>query len=260
MSDEFDTAAPPVTELTKGQRRVLGVLVEKAFTTPEAYPLTPKGLTTGCNQKSNRHPITNYSEDDVLQYADELRGLGLVAIVHTESGRTERFRHYMRKRFQFTEAQLAIITELLLRGRQSIGDLRARASRMAPIDSLEDLREALRGLQGMNLVQADGPLERRGVEVDHNLYEPREGNLLAYREGADDDLDEEESTHEHTAERAPVHRQTSTADSDRLAAVERDLDRIRGENESLRDELSSLKEELAQLSAAVDRLQRDLGG
>jgi hypothetical protein len=102
-----DLAAKPAPkELTKGQRRVLGVLVEKAITTPDQYPLTLKALTAGCNQKSNRDPITNYNEETVEQYLDELRGLGLVACVHTESGRTERFRHYVRKRYPFNEAQL----------------------------------------------------------------------------------------------------------------------------------------------------------
>src|SRR5580704_13666784 len=150
--------APPITELTKGQRRVLGTLLEKAFTTPEAYPLTVKALTAGCNQKSNRHPLTEYSEDDVLEVLDQLRELGLVAVVHTETGRTERFRHYMRKRFTLSEPQLAVLTELLLRGRQSVGDLRARASRMVSIESLDDLREALRGVLAQNYLQSGGSL------------------------------------------------------------------------------------------------------
>src|SRR5579872_6773241 len=99
MSDEIEQVGTPVTEFTKGQRRVLGTLLEKAFTTPEVYPLTVKALTAGCNQKSNRHPLTEYSEDDVLDILDQLRQLGLVAVVHTETGRTERFRHYVRKRY-----------------------------------------------------------------------------------------------------------------------------------------------------------------
>src|SRR5579862_10011778 len=117
MLEEPELDAPPITELSKSQRRVLGTLLEKAFTTPEAYPLTIKALTTGCNQKSNRHPMTEYSEDDVLEVLDELRQSGLVAVVHTETGRTERFRHYVRKRFTWSEPQLAVMTELLLRGR-----------------------------------------------------------------------------------------------------------------------------------------------
>ena len=190
MIDEPEQDAPPITELSKGQRRVLGTLLEKAFTTPEVYPLTVKALTAGCNQKSNRHPLTEYSEDDVLEALDQLRQLGLAAVVHTETGRTERFRHYMRKRFTLSEPQLAVLTELLLRGRQSIGDLRARASRMVPIESLDELRVALRGLMEQKYVQANAALERRGVEVDHNFYAASENKKLAWDSGLEEAEDQ----------------------------------------------------------------------
>ncbi|HAH43504.1 MAG TPA: DUF480 domain-containing protein, partial [Planctomycetaceae bacterium] len=113
-----------ITELSRQQRRVIGVLLEKAFTTPDQYPLTLKAVTTGCNQKSNRDPVSNYSESQVYETLDSLREMGLVAVIHSDSGRTERYRHYMRRRFEFTEPQLAILTELWLRGRQTMGELR----------------------------------------------------------------------------------------------------------------------------------------
>lgn len=160
---------PPVRTLTADQRRVLGALLEKAFTTPDAYPLTLKALATACSQKSNRDPVRDYSEDAVADRLHELQGLGLVAEVHTDGGRTPRYRHLVRKRFPFSEAQLAIITELWLRGRQQMGELRTRASRMASIDSQEDLRAALQPLLAEGYVQASGALERRGVEVDHGF-------------------------------------------------------------------------------------------
>lgn len=160
----------PIRELSRIERRILGTLLEKGFTTPESYPLTLKALTTGCNQKSNRDPATNYSEDEVLETLDRLREQDLVHVLFTESGRTERYRHYVRHRLPMTEPQLAILTELLLRGRQSLGDLRARASRMVPVETLEDLRREIAGLCERRLVRAFGPLEMRGVEVDHGLY------------------------------------------------------------------------------------------
>jgi uncharacterized protein len=180
MSDDAlpsDSPAGP-RQLSRPQRRLLGVLIEKAFTTPDQYPLTLKAATAGCNQKSNREPVTNYSEEQVQRFLDELRPLGLVAVVHTESGRTERFRHYARKAYPFTESQLAIIGELLLRGRQQPGELRTRASRMVPIDSQEELRTELAALQEQGYIQANGPLDRRGVEVDHNFYQADEGKTL----------------------------------------------------------------------------------
>jgi len=110
-----------ITELSKPQRRVLGVLLEKAFTTPDQYPLTLKAITTGCNQKSNRDPISNYSESQVFETLESLREIGVAAVIHSESGRSERYRHYMRHRFNFTEPQLAILTELWLRGPSNNG-------------------------------------------------------------------------------------------------------------------------------------------
>ncbi|HAW30128.1 MAG TPA: DUF480 domain-containing protein, partial [Planctomycetaceae bacterium] len=88
--------------MSRQQRRVIGVLLEKAFTTPDQYPLTLKAVTTGCNQKSNRDPVSNYSESQVFETLDSLREMGLVAVIHSDSGRTERYRHYMRRRFNFT--------------------------------------------------------------------------------------------------------------------------------------------------------------
>ena len=153
-----DIESPGPRELTKGQRRVLGVLIEKGITTPDQYPLTLKAATTGCNQKSNRDPVSNYTEEQVQQCLDEVRGLGLVACIHTESGRTGRFRQYARKKYPFNEKQLAIMTELWLRGRQQPGELRTRASRMTEIDSQEELRPNCRAID-QAFVHADGPLE-----------------------------------------------------------------------------------------------------
>ena len=164
-----------IRTLNKPQRRVLGVLVEKAFTTKSSYPLTLKALTTGCNQTSNRSPITNYSEDSVLDTLEELREMGLIGEVHTDGGRAPRYRHYMRKRYTFSEPQLAVVTELMLRGRQQMGELRARASRMVQIEGLPQLREELGGLVADGFAQASGSLERRGIEVDHGFYGDSEG-------------------------------------------------------------------------------------
>lgn len=265
MLDEPRQDAPPITELTKGQRRVLGTLLEKAFTTPEAYPLTVKALTSGCNQKSNRHPLTEYSEDDVLEVLDQLRELGLVAVVHTETGRTERFRHYMRKRFTLSEPQLAVLTELLLRGRQSIGDLRARASRMVSIESLDDLREALRGLIEQKFVQASGALERRGVEVDHNFYAPAENKKLAWDAGLDEG-DESRAPEPAAASRAsspgpavspPVSSGSRPAERQPdFAAVAQ----LREANAELQSRVDSLESEVSRLKSLVDDLVRDLRG
>ncbi len=269
MNDPQPSTAPVHLELTKPQRRALGVLIEKGFTTPEYYPLTLKALTAGCNQKSNRHPLTDYSEDDVAEAVDQLREKGLVAVVHTESGRTERFRHYMRKEFTFSEPGLAILTELMLRGRQQLGELRTRASRMAPIDSLELLRDELQKLKEMNLVRYGGSLDRRGVEVDHNLYTQAERSRLGDMPDAVDDEDEappavrsaplpardvEEDEHVQT----PAVPRAAVA-SESQAGLAATVARLERENVALRDEVAALRSQVEELSARLDDLCRQLG-
>ncbi len=262
MSEPLEENAPPITELTKGQRRVLGTLLEKAYTTPEGYPLTLKSLTSGCNQKSNRHPMTDYSEDDVLEIIDQLREMGLVAVVHTESGRTERYRHYMRKRFTLTEPQLAVLTELLLRGRQSVGDLRARASRMVPIESLDDLREALRGLTALKYLQASGSLDRRGVEVDHNFYAPAENKRITASDSDELESDAPEpprGSPQSSASRQPVSAPSAATGSD-SRAVTTALNAVRADQGELRGRVDSLEDEIRRLKGIVEDLVRDLRG
>lgn len=252
-----ETAFPEVRELSKAQRRVLGVLIEKAYTTPEYYPMTLKAATGGCNQKSNRAPITNYSEDAVLQTLDELRELGLVAVVHTETGRTERYRHYVRKRFPFTEPQLAIITELLLRGKQQLGELRSRASRMVPIESLGDLRNELTDLQEKGYIQASGPLERRGIEVDHSFY-PASENMKLAAAATDSAPSAERSVS------GPVSGNSSpTVDSGVSIAADRQLHQevatLRQENVQMQAEIESLRQVVDDIKDDLDELRRSLG-
>lgn len=246
----------PVRELTKSQRRVLGVLLEKAFTTAEYYPLTLKATTTGANQKSNRSPVTNYTEDAVFDVLEELRTLGLVSVVHTEGGRAERYRHNMRKRYSFSEPQLAILTELLLRGRQQVGELRSRASRMVPIESLDELRRELKELIEQGYVQASGAVERRGVEVDHNFYAEQEGRRLESLPSARED----ETATEQSDER-PVATVVSQPAAPQPASVEfeAELRELRQESAALRAEVESLRSALDLVRDEFADLKRELG-
>ncbi|WP_437204076.1 DUF480 domain-containing protein [Planctomicrobium sp. SH664] len=242
---------PPVRQLTKPQRRAFGVLIEKAFTVPESYPMTLKGVTVGCNQKSNRAPLTNYSEDAVLEALEQLREMGLVAVVHTESGRTERYRHYARKRFPFTEPQLAIITELLLRGSQQLGELRARASRMVPIESLQDLRTELDALLEQGYIRSGGSLDRRGAEVDHNFHVPSEA-VPALGGGSDVATPGEQE--DRPATRAVVTSSAGASDD-----LRQQLAAIREENQSLRSELQELRQTVSELQDNLTSLRQSLG-
>jgi len=235
-----DNTVPGPKQLDRRQRRVLGVLLEKAFTTPDVYPLTVKACTSGCNQKSNRDPVTNYTEEQVREILDELREVGVAAVVHTDGHRAERFRHYMRKRYSFSEVQLAVLTELILRGRQQPGELRTRASRMTPIDSQEILKTALTELQSQGYVQSNGPLDRRGVEVDHTFYLAGENQKLT-----PGNFSASEPESREVVESRP------TAASGR--------DDLREQQAAMAEEISALKDKVAQLAEQMEEFRRAVG-
>lgn len=242
-----------IREFSKIQRRVVGALMEKAFTTPEQYPLTLKATTTACNQKSNRDPVVGYAEDQVQDALDSLREDLVVAEVFPGGGRTARYRHYMRHKFDFTEAQFAIIAELLLRGRQQPGELRTRASRMVRIESQEQLREELAGLQEMGYLQANGPLDRRGIEVDHTFYLPKEGMNIGSAAAAPATVPEETRTSSPAATPTPVAASASSPETDSILSSLKDT--VHEQAETIRG-LESL---ISDLDDRLQRLERDLG-
>lgn len=163
---------PKWRALNSRQRRVLGVLIEKAKTTPDAYPMTLNALVAGCNQKTNRWPQMNLNADEVQQAVDELREMGAIVEVQG-SGRVPKYRHQMYDWLGVEKAELAVMGELLLRGQQTVGELRAHAARMEPIPGLPELKPILQALTAKNLVLALTP-EGRGQMVTHNLYKDRE--------------------------------------------------------------------------------------
>jgi hypothetical protein len=182
-----ETGAPtpePVTwpTLSLHERRVLGVLIEKAKTTPDVYPLSLNSLITGCNQKSNRDPVLNLVDADVVAAIDSLKQQGYVQQI-TGSGRVDKFRHVVYESWKVDKAQLAILAELLLRGPQTEGELRTRASRMEPIADLDALRAQLRLLAGRGLVVYLTPEGRRGTTVTHGFHAPEELDHLRARAG-----------------------------------------------------------------------------
>src|ERR1700679_3277412 len=160
----------PVSErawvpLNSRERRVLGVLVEKAKTTPEYYPLTIAAIVTGCNQKSNRDPLTNYAADDVEEILQGRRKKGATVMVEG-SGRVVRWKHTLYDWLKVTKVGLAVIAELRLRGTQPAGDPRPRASRMEPRPDLAPLQPVLESLVAKDLVvYLSPPGVRRGVVV-----------------------------------------------------------------------------------------------
>lgn len=133
------------------EARLLGVLIEKELTTPDAYPLSLNALRVGANQKSNRDPEVDYSEREVEEAAVRLVSKGLVARV--SGSRVERWRHVAGTHLGLGREALAVLAELLLRGPQAPGELRGRASRMAPMETLYDLGLVLTELDKKGLAR-----------------------------------------------------------------------------------------------------------
>lgn len=126
--------------------RALGTLIEKAMTVPGQYPLSLNSLVTGINQKSNREPVVEIDEDRALRAIDGLRAKNLARDVTFTGSRVEKYRHTAGEALEARAPELAILAELLLRGPQTVGELRGRASRMHPFDSIEAVEGVLTGL------------------------------------------------------------------------------------------------------------------
>lgn len=145
-------------DLDPREARVLGALIEKEITTPDAYPLSLAATTTACNQKSNREPVLALPESEVLATLEKLLIRGLVGRVLPAGSRVEKFRHNATEMLELRPAELAVLAELLLRGPQAPGELRQRASRMVPIPSLTELETVLAPLERRGLVRRLSPL------------------------------------------------------------------------------------------------------
>ena len=164
-----ESSSPPRWKpLSPIQRRVLGVLIEKAKTTPAGYPMTTNAIVTGCNQKNNREPLTAYDDIDVGNTLVELQALGVVKEIDWV-GRTAKYKHLAYEWLGVRPVELAVLAELLLRGPQALGELRARASRMEPIEDLAALKAIVDGLVERGLMVELTP-PGRGQMVTHGLY------------------------------------------------------------------------------------------
>lgn len=237
-----DSSAPaPVASQRRWQplsavdRRVLGVLAEKAKTTPDIYPMSLNAVCTGCNQKNNRAPLMQLEPADVEESLDRLRELGAVGLVEGY-GRVAKYRHYLYEWLAVDKVEMAVMTELLLRGDQSVGDLRARAARMEPIADQAALRPVIDSLKAKGLVLALTP-EGRGQVVTHALFKPRE--LEAQR------------AQYHGAAAAPASAITDEASTQ----APRRAAHHNGAIAAAHDELEDLRNQVAQLRSDFDEMR-----
>ncbi len=236
------------------ERRVLGVLAEKAKTTPDIYPMSLNAICTGCNQKSNRAPLMEVQPEDVEEALTRLRELGAVGLVEGY-GRVQKYRHYLYDWLGVDKAELAVMTELLLRGDQTVGELRGRAARMEPIADLAALRPVVDALKSKGLILSLTP-EGRGHVVTHALYKPRELEGLQAK------------YHGYVPNDGPVEHEPATVDRPRATAISTPATPAMptpaatsgisaNALESLRQEFIGLRQQVSELQREVEEL-RDL--
>ncbi|RMF17460.1 MAG: DUF480 domain-containing protein [Candidatus Dadabacteria bacterium] len=127
------------------EQRVLGCLIEKERTTPEYYPLTLNALRNACNQKSNRNPVMQLDDADVQRAIDELRIQGLVMRA-ADSARATKYRHTLAEKMDLLEDEIAVLCELLIRGPQTVGELRTHCARMEDFATTDDVQAVLHRL------------------------------------------------------------------------------------------------------------------
>src|SRR3954471_5635678 len=132
--------------LNDAEVRVLGALIEKEITTPEYYPLSLNALMAACNQSSNRHPVVHYDEGQVAAAADSLREKGLVHLLDRGESRVSKYRHVLYEAMNMSRQAIAVMCVLMLRGPQTVGEIRTRSNRLYDFISLEDVEITLNSL------------------------------------------------------------------------------------------------------------------
>jgi uncharacterized protein YceH (UPF0502 family) len=210
------------------EARVIGSLVEKQLTTPQQYPLTLNALVLACNQTSNRDPVVDYDDTLVETALSSLKGSGFLRFVHPSHGRSvTRYRQVMEEQFGLESRGLSVLAVMLLRGPQTVGELRTRTERMADFDDLRDIEAELN-----RLGDRPDPLVRR-LQRHPGQKEERWAQLL-------------------TGEPSPSSAWDAAGDG---ATTSRSAS-LRDEVASLRAEVADLRERLAAMEVTLHDLTR----
>ena len=159
--------------LNETEARILGALVEKQLTTPEYYPLTLNSLVTACNQKNNREPVMSLTEPEVSNAIEALRDRNLVYVFYGSTSRVPKYKHMLPSVYELEPDETAIVAVLLLRGPQTLGELRERTGRMHEFGNLGEVQETLD-----RLMRRDEPLLVR-LPVQPGRKEARFAHLLS---------------------------------------------------------------------------------
>lgn len=216
--------------LTPVQVRILGCLIEKERTTPDAYPLTINGLLTACNQTTNRFPVVRLDERTVGNALENLRGLNLVRIVYSRSNRAEKWRQVMDEAMLLSPAETALLCVLMLRGPQTGSELRARTERLFAFADQESVDTVLRDLASRP-EPVVALMERRPGQKEN-----RWAQLIGAELPADDQVAPSITT--------PSGGGSLPGAGDRMSALEATVDDLRTELATLRADFDRLADEL----------------
>jgi uncharacterized protein len=198
-----------VVELSPEQLRVLGTLIEKDMSTPDYYPMSLNALTNACNQKNNREPITNFDDHTVVETLEELKHKGL-AMEMSGSGRVKKYSHRISDTLNLSNRELAVLSVMMLRGPQTVNELKDRTERLHRFDDAEAVESTLRKL----MERQPEPLVIF-IPKQTGMREPRYMHLL----GGPVDV---------TAIEDLTPRRVVSADSDRIHSLETQLAELRG--------------------------------
>jgi uncharacterized protein len=132
--------------LNETETRILGCLIEKEMTTPEYYPLSLNSLTNACNQKSNRFPVVSYEEILISEGLDSLQEKGLARKTLTGGSRVPKYLHSLLDKFDLSSQELAVLCELMVRGPQTVGEIRTHSDRISPFTNLDEVDQVLQTL------------------------------------------------------------------------------------------------------------------
>ena len=255
----------PSVSLSPEAGRVLGCLVEKQLTTPQQYPLTLNALTMAANQATNRDPVVSLDDETVLAAVDELRSHHLVRVLLPSHGRSvKRYRHVIDEVYGLDTPRCALLATLLLRGPQTVGELRARSERMVDLPSVGDAQEQLEvlaehseGLASL-LPRRPGQKEDRWQQIVATPWS-RDNAPLA---GGDRDQDQSNALEENAFEGGNSTNARNVEDEPGASigrAPASDFEQL-AEFEELRSEVASLRLDVAALRDDIDELRQALGG
>jgi len=214
-------------KLNETEARIVGALVEKQLTTPEYYPLTLNALVNACNQKSNRDPVVTFDETRVTYALEVLRDRNLVYVFYGSTSRVPKYKHMLPSVYELEPPEVAVIAVLLLRGPQTLGELRTRTERLYDFSGLGEVQETLDGL-----ARRDEPLVTR-LERLAGQKEVRFAHLLSG----------EVDVEAFAAAQAALHPRLGGVGAERIEKLEDDVVSLRAEVATLKSTFENFRKQ-----------------